>query len=438
MSTIVIEVLVILLLLLVNGVFAMSELAIVRARRVLLERRAEEGDARARAALELTKEPTKFLSSVQVGITLVGVFSGAFGGATIAEVLADRFSRVPALQGYADALGLTIVVIAIAYLSLIIGELVPKRIALAWPERVAALAARPVGLVATIFRPLVTLLTASTNFVLRVLRVPASAGPTVTEEEIRALVEEGAETGVVQPAEHEIVERAFRLGDLTVASVMTPRPEMEWIDIQDPPAVIRSELAAARLPQYVVCQGSIEKVLGVVHVQDLVAKAIGGTPIDIPADLRAMLHKPLFVPDAMPVFRLLEEFRRAREQVAIVLDEYGGVEGLATLDHILETLVGEYAEYAGRDEPSITRRDDGTWLVDGVVPLEELELRLGLHPLPAEERRGFRTVAGFIITRLGHVPKPGESVEWSGVRFEVVDMDGRRIDKVLVVPAPVR
>jgi putative hemolysin len=248
-------------------------------------------------------------------------------------------------------------------------------------------------------------------------------------------VEEGAETGVVQPAEQEIVERAFRLGDLTVSSVMTPRPEMEWIDVEDPPEVIRTELAAARLVHYVVCEGSIEKILGVVHVQDLVAKAVAGAPIEIPADLRALLHKPIFVPDSIPVFRLLEDFRRSREQVAIVLDEYGGVQGLATLDHILETLVGEYAERAGGDEHSITRREDGSWLVDGVVPLGELELRLDLDPLPAEERRGFRTVAGFVVTRLGRVPKAGDSVEWGGVRFEVVDMDGRRVDKVLVVPA---
>jgi putative hemolysin len=431
--TIVIEVLVILGLLLLNGVFAMSELAVVSSRKVRLEQRAQEGDAGARAALELANEPTKFLSSVQVGITLIGVLSGAFGGATIAENLGARLAQVPALQNYADALGLAIVVIGITYFSLVIGELVPKRIALTRPEAIASLVARPVGVTSTILRPLVALLTASTNLVLRLLRVPTTGTPTVTEEEIRALVEEAAETGVVQPAEQEIVERAFRLGDLTVASVMTPRPEMEWIDIEDSPQAIRTELAAARLSHYLICKGSIEKVMGIVHIRDLVGKAVAGAPIEIPADLRAMLHKPLFVPDSMPVLRLLDEFRRAREQVAIVLDEYGGVEGLATLDHILDTLVGEYAERAGSEEPSISQREDGSWLVDGVVPLEELELRLGLEPLPAEERRGFRTLAGFIISRLGHVPRQGEAVDWRGVRFEIVDMDGRRIDKVLVV-----
>jgi putative hemolysin len=294
------------------------------------------------------------------------------------------------------------------------------------------LMARPVGVMATIFRPLVALLTASTNLVLRLLRVPATTEPTVTEEEIRALVEEGTETGVVQPAEQEIVERAFRLGDLTVVSVMTPRTEMEWIDITDPPEVIRTELAAARLAHYVVCEGSVEKVIGIAHVEDLVAKAIAGAPIEIPADLRTVLHRPIFVPDSMPFFRLLEQFRRVREQVAIVLDEYGGVAGLATLDHILETLVGDYAEQASGEEPSIMQREDGTWLVDGVVPVDELEARLDLEPLPADDRRGFRTVAGFIMNRLGHVPTPGEFVEWGDARFEVVDMDGRRIDKVLV------
>jgi putative hemolysin len=434
MSVILTEIVVILALLIVNGLFAMSELAVVSARRIRLEQRADEGDKGARAALRLADKPTEFLSAVQVGITLIGVLSGAFGAATIAEELARQFERVPALANYSDALALGAVVAVITYLSLVIGELVPKRIALTSPERIAALVARPVGVVARVFRPLVALLTASTNLVLRAARVRAADEPTVTEEEIRALVEQGAESGVVQPAEQEIVESAFRLGDRTVAGIMTPRPDMEWIDITDPSEEIRARLAAGREPGYVLCEGSVDTVLGVIHTEDLVAKALSGKPIDIPRDLRAALWQPLYVPESMPVYRLLDEFRKSRQHVAIVLDEYGGVQGVVTLDHILEALVGEYAPPAAGEEPLVVRRDDGSWLVDGALPVDELAARLDVDALPMEERRGFRTVAGFIFTRLGRVPKPGEAIEWNGLRFEVVDMDGRRIDKVLVMP----
>jgi magnesium and cobalt exporter, CNNM family len=435
MSVIASEILIILGLLLVNGVFAMSELALVSARKVRLERRAEEGDAGARAALDLASRPTEFLSAVQVGITLIGVLSGAFGGATIAEQLALRFARVPALASYSEALGLGVVVAGISYLSLVIGELVPKRIALTRPEVIAALVARPVGIVARIFRPLVALLTASTNLVLRLAGVKATAVATVSEEEIRALVEEAAETGVVQPAEQEIVESAFRLGDRTVAGIMTPRPDVDWIDITDAPDAIRARLAEAKEPRWVICRGTLDRVLGILHTEDLLAKAISGAPIEIPGDLHSALRQPLYVPDSMPVYRLLDHFRTSRQQVAIVLDEFGGVEGLVTLDHILEALVGEYAAQQAGEEPLVIPRDDGSWLVDGSLPVDELEARLGLDALPMEERRGFRTVAGFIFTRLGRVPEPGESVEWAGLHFEIIDMDGRRIEKVVVRPA---
>jgi putative hemolysin len=434
MSPIVLELVVIVALLLVNGVFAMSELAVVSARKVRLERRAEEGDAGARAALGLASEPAEFLSAVQVGITLIGVLSGAFGGATIAEVLARQFEQVPALAPYSEALGLGIVVAGITYLSLIIGELVPKRIALTRPEAIASFLARPVGLVARVFRPLVAMLTASTDFVLRLVGVRMAAEPTVTEEEIRALVEQGAETGVVHPAEQEIVESAFRLGDRTVASIMTPRHDMEWLDLEDPPEAIRTRLAAEPRPRYVLCEGSVENVLGIVHTEHLLAKALSGQSITIPHDLREALWQPLYVPATMPVFRLLEEFRNRRQQVAVALDEFGGVEGLVTFDDILEALVGEYAVPDDGHGPAIVQRDDGSWLVDGATPLEELEAKLDLKPLPLEERRGFHTVAGLVLTQLGRVPRPGDWVELGGLRFEVVDMDGRRIDKVLIAP----
>jgi putative hemolysin len=430
-SVIAVEIIVVLVLLLLNGVFAMSEMAIVSSRKVRLERRAEGGDRGARAALQLAEDPTRFLSSVQVGITLIGVLSGAFGGATIAEELALRLEHIPALADYAEAIALAIVVTVITYLSLVIGELVPKRIALKMPEAVASRLARPVSIVSRVFTPLVLVLTASTNFLLRLLQIRASEGPRVTEEEIRALVEEAAESGVVQPAEHQIVESAFRLGDRTVASIMTPRPEVDWMDATGSPDAIRARLASGQT-RYLLCEGRVDEVLGIVHTEALIAKAISGRAIEIPVDLEDALRKPMFVPDSMPVFRLLEAFRRTREQLAVALDEYGGVQGVVTQDDILDALVGDLAAQDEGNATLVVRRDDGNWLVAGNTPVDQVEARLGLDPLPIDQRRGFRTAAGFVLSQLGRVPKVGESVHWSGARFEVVKLDGRRIDRLLV------
>ena len=315
------ELIVILLLLALNGVFAMSELAIVTARKVRLEQRAEEGDAGARAALKLAHEPTQFLSTVQVGITLIGVLAGAFGGATMAEKVAAGFTRVPALAPYANALGLGLVVTLITYLSLVIGELIPKRVALSNPERVASLVARPMQVLARVASPLVKLLTGPTNLVLRLFGLHVSSAPSITVAEIRALVEQGAESGVVEGAEHQMVEGVFRLGDRRVSDVMTPRTQLEWIDIAEPPDVVREELIAKARSRVLVCDGTVDSVLGVVFAEDLLAQSLAGQPVD----LRAKLRQPLYVPATMQALALLEQFRVSRQQVAVALDEYGGL-----------------------------------------------------------------------------------------------------------------
>ena len=326
------------------------------------------------------------------------------------------------------SLALGVVVASITYLSLVIGELVPKRIALSSPERVAALVARPMRLVARVGAPLVALLTGSTNVVFRALGMRATVDPAVTEQDIRAMVEQGAEAGVVQTAEHAIVENAFRLGDRQVGSIMTPRPDIVWVDVASPPAELRGHLTRLRRPRVLVCEGDVDNALGVVHAEDLLAGCLAGDALD----LRAALHQPLFVPETMPVFRLLEEFRRTREQVAVVLDEFGGVQGVVTQDDILDALVGDLAAQEDGDDALMVRRPDGSWLVAGNAQVDEVETRLGLDPLPLDERRGFRTAAGFVLTQLGRVPKVGEAVQWSGARFEVVRLDGRRIDQLLV------
>ena len=432
------ELVVLVLLLVVNGVFAMSEIAIVTARRVRLEQRMEQGDRGAAAALALAHEPTQFLSTVQVGITLVGVLAGAFGATTLAEVLAVRLAAVPALAPYAEPLSLTLVVGGITYLSLVIGELVPKRIALGAPERIAVMIARPMRALSRVTAPVVQVLTGSTNLMLRLLGVRPHAEPGVTEDEIRAVLEQGSEFGVIQRAEHEIVESVFRLGDRTVRAIMTPRPEVDWIDIADD-----EPDTSARLVRYLeqhrralvlVAEQDLDHVVGFVHVEDLLAASLGGSAVNRDA-LRAAARQPLFVPTVMPVLRLVETFRAARRHAAVVLDEYGGVSGIVTLHDVLEGLVGDLPSVGDVvEELPIVQRGDGSWLVDGALPIGEVEALLDL-PVLGHGRGDYETLAGFVLAGLARMPVPGDAFTWRDSRFEVVDMDGRRIDKVLVVPA---
>lgn len=438
MSDITTELLVILLLLLVNGVFAMSEIAVVASRKIRLEQRAEKGDKGAAAALALAQDPGQFLSTVQVGITLVGILAGAFGGVMLSGRLAAMLIDAGIPAPHATTAAFVIVVGAITYLSLIVGELVPKRIALAAPERIASRIARPMGVLSRVTAPLVKTLTGSTNVMLRLLGVRPHAEPGITEEEIRAVLEQGAETGVVQPAEREIVESVFRLGDRTVRAIMTPRPEVEWIDLSDDDSQadvrIRQQLAEDRRALMLVGDEDLDHVVGFVHSEDLLARSLGGSVLDREA-LRALARQPLFVPATMPVLQLVEAFRSSREHSALVLDEYGGVSGIVTLHDVLEELVGELPSPDEQLEgPPIVRREDGSWLVEGAIPIADLEEELSLD-LSGGTLTDYQTLAGFVLARLGRLPKPGDHFVWNAHRFEVVDMDGRRIDKMLIAPA---
>ena len=431
MNVILLEITVIVFLLVINGIFAMSELAVIAAKKIRLEHRAERGDPGAHAALLLARDPTQFLSTVQVGITLVGVLAGAFGGATLAEKLASELTAVAWLAPYADRVAFAIVVAFITYLSLIIGELVPKRIALRNPERVAALVARPMGFIARWARPIVGLLTGSTRAVLRLFGMKEVPEPGLTEEEIHALVEQGAESGAVPEAEHEIVESVFRLGDRKVASIMTTRRDVEWLDLRMNDDAVRDALAVQRRPWFLVCEEDVENVRGVVHASDLLVAFLAGKPLN----LRALLSEPLYVPNSMLVLKLLEHFRTSRQHVAVVLDEFGGVDGLVTIDDIVGELVGDIA-VTGTDPEPLLRASDGGWLAAGTLPIEDLGTQLDIDGLNIDARRGYRTVAGFILTQLGKVPGVGESVRWHGYVFEVVAMDGRRVELVRIRPAP--
>lgn len=426
--SIAIEILLIFLLLLANGVFAMSEIAVVTARRARLERLAAAGSRRAEVALNLSREPTQFLSTVQVGITLVGILAGAFGGAGLAERLDDRLETIELLAPVSEVIAFTVVVGAITYLSVIIGELVPKRIALSDPEKIATAVARPMQRLAAAGRPVIWLLTKSTNALFRLLPLGNASDQSVTEDDIRSILAQGTAAGAVDEQERQIAERVLRMGDRPVAAVMTPRPDLDWIDVEDPPETLRERLRLAIRSRFLVSKGSLDRVLGVVRADDILAVTLA----DAPFDLEAHLRQPLFVPSTMPVLGLLQAFQSSDVHIAIVLDEFGSVQGVATLNDILQDLVAPDPGSLPEADSGIVRREDGSLLVDGTVPVEEVEAVTG-NALPAERRQSYRTIGGFVMTQLGHIPRTGEHFELDGFRFEVVDMDGRRIDRVLIV-----
>lgn len=430
MSEIVIEIVVVLLLIIANGVFAMSEIAIVTARKVRLQQWAVEGVPRASAALSLANAPNEFLSTVQVGITLVGILAGAFGGATIAEVVGEQLNTLPLISPYGEAIGLAVVVLVITYLSLIIGELTPKRLALNNPERIAVAVARPMRSLSTLASPVVRLLGWSTDVVLRLMGVHPSPESPVTEEEIELLIEQGAQAGVFHEAEEDIVKSVFRLADRRVGALMTPRTEIVWLDLDDAPEEIRLKIAASGHSRLPVAQGSLDNVLGIVGAKDMLSRAVEGRALD----LKAIMRHPLFVVESLSGLQLLETLKKSRTHIALVVDEYGGIQGLVTVNDILESIVGELPTRDEPVEPQAILRDDGSWLLDGMLLIDEFEELFEFDKLPEEEKGRYQTLGGFVMTHLGHIPISGEHFEFGGWRFEVMDMDAKRVDKVLAAP----
>src|SRR5919201_5888754 len=430
MSGVTTELLLILLLLLVNGLLAMSEIAIVSARKTRLQQRADAGDAGAAAALDLAREPTRFLSTVQIGITLVGILAGAFGGATIAAAIRQALEPIPVLTPYAEAVGLTVVVAAITFLSLIVGELVPKRLALNAPERIATLVARPMRLLAHLAGPVVNLLTLTTDGLLRLLRVQPSVEAAITEEEVRVLIAQGTESGVFEEAERELVESAFELGETQVRELMTPRPRIGWLDLEDQHEVQWQALAKMPHLHVPLCRGQLDEVVGILAVRELVTQLLGGGR----PDLASMAHEPLFLPEHLPAFRALEQFGHARLHVALVIDEHGGVAGLLTLTDVLKALVGDLVQAPSTAGSGPVQREDGSWLLDGLTALDDVADLLQLGPGAADEDQDIQTLGGVALAMLGRVPRAGDRFAWRGRQFEVLDMDGRRVDKVLALP----
>ncbi len=418
--------LVVVLLVLLNGLFSMSELAVVSARRPRLRSRAEHGERGAATALKLAADPTRFLSSVQVGITLIGILSGAYGQATIAQALALRLEDMPLVSPYARPIATGVVVLVITYLSIVIGELVPKRIALLFPELIASVMARPLAALATALTPFITLLTASTIGILRLLGLRDHHGSIITHEEVETVLAEGTRAGLIEPAEQAMIGEVLQLGDRPVRAAMTHRRYVYWVSLEDPEDQIRAEIRDCPYSRVVVSEGQdIENPLGVVHKKDVLdAVLTSGT-----FALANLVKTPLFVPETASLLQAMELFKGTPVHMAFVVDEFGVFQGVVTATDLLETIAGDFPEaHDEGDEHSMVRRQDGTWLVDGRVSVsdlgETLDEKFGTS-------RGFDTAAGLVLHHLAHIPTEGESVRIGAYDVEVVDMDGRRIDKLL-------
>ncbi len=426
------DIAVVVVLLLVNGWFAMSELAIVSSRRARLEGMAAEGDRGAARALRLAEDPGRFLSAVQIGITLVGILAGAYSGAALAGPLEAQMVAAGLSAGVAGPFAIAVVVGSITYGSLVIGELVPKRIALSNPERVASLVAGPMTVVARLASPLATLLDASSALVLKLLRLDRPSGSSVTEEEIRAVIAEGTRSGILEPEEKELMSGVMRFSDRSIRGIMTPRRDVVAIDLAWDRDRIVEVLTSAVHSRYPVYERTIDGVVGIVQAKDLLDDLLEGRELDI----RAAMKPVQAVPETAPALTVIEFLRRSPMHMAVVMDEYGSVEGIVTAADILESIVGGTAESIAETDGAIVRRADGSWLLDGDLPVDLLAERLSSPELDDSDR-DYETLAGLLLWVKEAIPSVGDEVEWRGWRFEIVDMDGRRIDRVLArAPAP--
>ncbi len=424
--------LLILFLIVLNGVFALSEIAVVSSRRARLQHMAEEERPGAAVALALQEEPSRFLSTIQVGITSVGILAGAVGESTLAEPLAAVLSAYPAVAPYSSELAFALVVAGLTYLSVVLGELVPKHLALLAPEAVAAVVARPMMWLARAAKPVVWLLAASSNGVLRLLGAGRREAPPITNEEIRVLMEQGAEAGVFHETESAFVANVLRLDTQRIGAIMTPRKDIYAIDLEDSEEEVREQIARSPHTRVVVCRGGLENILGVLQVSDLLQQALGGARLEIDKVLSA----PLYVPETVTTTRLLELFRKSRVKFALVIDEYGDLQGLVTLTDVLTAIVGELPEEEMAEEQEAVQRADGSWLIDASMGVERFKQLLDVGELPEEDEGRFHTLGGFVLNQLGRIPVPADAFECAGLRFEVLDMDRHRVDKLLVSRLP--
>jgi putative hemolysin len=419
------EIALVVFLILLNAFFAMSELAIVSARRARLQQRAAAGSSGARVALALSEQPTRFLSTVQIGITLVGILAGAFSGATIAESFAVNLESNGLSRAVAEPLALGVVVLILTFVSLVIGELVPKRFALAHADAIAARVAPIIHLIARVAHPAVAVLQWATETTARALGVGSDNRSAVTDEEINSLISEGMRQGVIHPAERVMLEEVLRLADRPVRTIMTHRTDIVWLEVNDSPEVIREKIAEGSFSRFPVCEGDLDHCLGYVRMRDIAEELLAGRPLD----LKALVRESLTVSEGLKTLDLMVRFRRARPHVALVADEYGSILGIVTPTDVLETITGDFIDDASPSAP-VVRREDGSWLVDAQIEIHDLERALEAGGMA--KGGGFTTLAGLILASLGRIPQVGEVVIVNQWRLEIVDLDGHRIDKVII------
>jgi len=416
-----------------NGIFAKYEIAMVSARKTRLQQRSDDGNRGAADALELLKDPNQqYLSTIQIMITMIDTLAGGIGGAMLANPLAEVLHKVSWLAPAADTVALIFVVVVITYFSIVLGELIPKRIAVSKPEDVVCQLSPAIRKLTRLMRPLTRLLSTSTNLGIKLLRIDTQAEPSITEDEIKVFIEQGRDIGLIEQTESDMFSGIFRLGDRRVDVLMTPRTDLEWIDIEDDQHTIISELMHSEYSRIPVGRGSLDDVLGMVNVKELI-----GIDLHSPNfHLTDFIREPMFVPENMQALKVFEQFRATGTHQALVIDEYGGVQGMVTLYDVLEAIVGEIPLDAEDQEQEVVQRADGSYLLDGMLPIDEIKELLDFDELPDEGRAGYQTLSGFVMNQLGSIPRVGQTFTWDTYRFEVVDMDGRRVDKVLVTRLP--
>ena len=420
------EILIILGLILINGVFVLSELAVLSSRKARLQQRINDGDPGAVTALRLAESPNIFLSTTQAGITLIGVLTGAVGGATIADALAVKLELVLWLQPYAHSVALVCVVVVITFFSLLLGELVPKRLALHSPEEIASNMAGPMNVVSRLFSPLVSMLSWITDLVLRLMGVKPGEELPVTEEELQVLLDQGTQAGVFEESEQDMVEGVFRLNNRRVGSLMTPRSEIAWLDVNDTPDEVRLQIEENPYSRFPVCEDSLDNVVGIIEARDLLLESLHGEPLQ----LKRNLQTPVYIPETALASKSLDLFKSGSAEMMLVVDEFGSTQGLLTIYDILEEIVGDIDS-----EPQATQRQDGSWLLDGMLSSDDFKEIFNLRHLPDEDE--YETLGGFVMLHLGRVPQAADRFDWGGLTFEVMDMDGKRVDKVMVMLMPV-
>jgi putative hemolysin len=418
------EIVVILLLILVNGFFALSEMALVSARRTRLQAAAEQGRSGAKSALALLEDPTTFLSAIQIGITLISILTGLYSGATFAGRLSEQLVALGIRSNYIDQISSALVVVGVGYLTLIIGELVPKRVALTHAEALAIFVAPVMRVFARIMAPFVWLLRTSVNLVLKILPVASAPQAAVTEDDVRALVAEGTQAGVFLASERRLLEGVMALADRKVGSIMIPRQDVIWLDLEEPLDTLWQQARESGHARFLVARGKLDNLLGMISLADL-TDAVHRGRLDTQRDLQPPLH----IPDSLSVLQLLDQFQKSSTHLAIVTDEYGEIEGITTPIDILKAIAGELPELGSRERPEVLQRTDGSWLVDGHLSIEELQQKLGRRDMVG---RDYHTVAGFVLARLGRIPKAGDTLAWRDLKIEIMDMDGVRIDKVML------